>query len=55
MLLVIGVADLFMPGAAWISRFMGDREASVIRCVIGMVPSSIAATHFLTGIKEYFL
>lgn len=54
MLAVVFVTYLLMLGAEWFNRFIGDRGASVISRVMGLILASIASTNILHGIKEYF-
>jgi multiple antibiotic resistance protein len=54
MLLVVGAAYLLMLAAGRISRIIGEGGASIVSRVMGLILASIAATHVLEGIKEYF-
>lgn len=54
MLIVVGAAYLFMRGAGWISKVIGEGGASIVSRVMGLILASIAATNVLEGIKEYF-
>ena len=54
MLLVVFTAYLFMLGAGWISRVIGEGGANLVSRVMGLILASIAATSVLEGIKEYF-
>jgi multiple antibiotic resistance protein len=54
MLLVVGAAYILMLGAGWISRMIGEGGASIVSRVMGLILASIAATHVLEGIKEYY-
>jgi multiple antibiotic resistance protein len=54
-LAVIIISYLLMLAAGFISRLIGDGGASIISRVMGLILASIATTHVLEGIKEYFL
>lgn len=53
-LLIILIAFGLMLVAGTISRIIGTGGASVISRVMGMILASIAASHVLEGLKEYF-
>lgn len=55
MLAVVGAAYLLMLAATPIAKIIGTSGASIISRVMGLILASIAATHVLEGIKEYFL
>ncbi len=52
--LIVAAAYVLMLASAKISRWIGDGGAGIISRVMGMILASIAATHVLEGIKEYF-
>ncbi|MFK5922427.1 MAG: MarC family protein [Verrucomicrobiota bacterium] len=53
-LLVVGISCLLMLAAGKISKVIGSGGASIISRVMGLILASIAATHVLEGLKEYF-
>lgn len=53
-LLVVGISCLLMLAAGKILKFIGSGGASIISRVMGLILASIAATHVLEGLKEYF-
>jgi multiple antibiotic resistance protein len=54
MLSVLLLAYVFMLLAGFINRAVGSSGASVISRVMGLILSSIATTHILTGLGEYY-
>ena len=54
MLSVIAVSYLFMLGAGFISKIIGDGGGSIVSRVMGLILASIATTNVLEGVKEYF-
>ena len=46
---------MFMFGANFILRLIGNSGASVISRVMGLILASVAVANILEGIKEYFL
>ena len=54
MLSVLILAYLLMLLAGFINRIVGSSGASVISRVMGLILSSIATTHILNGLSEYY-
>ena len=54
MLSVLGVALLFMLGASWVGRVIGNGGAIVVSRVMGLILASVAVESTLEGIKSYF-
>jgi multiple antibiotic resistance protein len=54
LLCVLLMALIFMLGASWIHRFIGNSGASVISRVMGLILASVATSNTLEGIKIYF-
>jgi len=54
MMIVVGIAYLFMLGSNKISAVIGSGGASIISRVMGMILASVAASNVLEGIKQYF-
>jgi multiple antibiotic resistance protein len=55
MLAVLVVVFVFLLGASWIHRIIGNSGASIISRVMGLILASVATANVLSGIKEYFL
>ena len=55
MLAVLVVTLVFMLGANFIQRIIGNSGASIISRVMGLILASVAVANVLEGIKVYFL
>ena len=54
MLTVISIALIFMFGANFILRLIGNSGASIISRLMGLILASVAVANILAGFKEYF-
>ena len=55
MLAVVVVTLIFMFGANFILRIIGNSGASIISRIMGLILASVAVANVMAGIKEYFL
>lgn len=55
MLAILLVSLLLMLASTFLYRFIGENGAAIISRVMGMLLASLAVTHVLQGINDYFL
>ena len=55
MVAVVVITLIFMLGANFILRIIGNSGASIISRVMGLILASVAVANVVEGIKEYFL
>ncbi len=54
MLLVIGIAWLFMHASQWIFKYMGNSGAAIVSRVMGLILTAVAVTNIVRGIRISF-
>ena len=54
MLVVLAITFIFLLGASFIHRFIGDSGASIISRVMGLILGAVAANSVMDGIRNYF-
>jgi multiple antibiotic resistance protein len=55
MCFVLLITLVLMLAASWVQRLIGNKGATIISRIMGMILASLAAASVLTGIKEYFV